>query len=58
MYYYGNEEIDNYAYDYGCYEGRTRQANGETVGWIGKYVIIWKKAEFGWKIFLDIWNDL
>jgi ketosteroid isomerase-like protein len=44
------------AYDIGYYEGRTRRANGEESSWQGKYVIIWKKVEGDWKIYVDIWN--
>lgn len=44
------------AYDYGRYEGKTLTPKGEEVGWKGKYVIVWKKVEDDWKIYLDIWN--
>ena len=48
--------IGDEAYDYGYYEGTTRRANGEEVSWKGKYVIVWKKVEGEWKMYLDIWN--
>ena len=48
--------IGDEAYDYGYYEGKTRRANGEEVSWKGKYVIIWKKIDGNWKMYLDIWN--
>ena len=44
------------AYDYGYYEGRTKRSNGEEVAWKGKYVIVWRKVNKDWKIYLDIWN--
>lgn len=50
--------IGDEAYDYGYYEGMTVRANGDQIGWRGKYVIIWKKIEGDWKIYLDIWNSI
>ena len=45
------------AYDYGYYEGSS--TNGQdTSNWKGKYVIIWRKVEGEWKIYLDIWNSI
>lgn len=46
------------AYDYGIYEGTTVRASGEEVSWKGKYVIIWKKVDNEWKMYLDIWNSI
>lgn len=55
----GEIKINNdEAYDYGYYEGTTRRANGEEVPWKGKYVIVWKKIDGDWKIYLDIWNRI
>ncbi|MDX1477339.1 MAG: DUF4440 domain-containing protein [Saprospiraceae bacterium] len=48
--------IGDHAYDYGYYEGETLQANGEKSAWKGKYVIVWRKEDGEWKIYLDIWN--
>jgi ketosteroid isomerase-like protein len=48
--------IGDYAYDYGYYEGETTREDGSTLDWAGKYVIIWKKVDGEWKIYLDIWN--
>lgn len=48
--------IGKEAYDYGYYEGKTKRKNGEEVSWRGKYIIIWKKVDKEWKIYLDIWN--
>ena len=48
--------IGNEAYDYGYYEGITRRDSGEEISWKGKYVIVWKKVDGDWKIYLDIWN--
>lgn len=44
------------AYDYGYYEGRTKLKDGTESSWQGKYVIVWKKVDDDWKIYLDIWN--
>jgi ketosteroid isomerase-like protein len=47
------------AYDWGYYEGRTRNADGTETPWKGKYVIIWKEISPGeWKIYVDIWNRM
>ncbi len=46
------------AYDYGYYEGTTRRPDGSEISWKGKYVIVWKKVEGEWKIYLDIWNEI
>lgn len=43
------------AYDWGYYEGRS-VSNGKESSWKGKYVIIWKKEQGEWKMYLDIWN--
>ena len=50
--------VENTAYDYGYYEGTTKKANGEASNWKGKYVIVWKKIDNNWKIYLDIWNGI
>jgi len=46
------------AYDYGYYEGATLTSNGKEITWKGKYVIIWKKINKKWKIYVDIWNSI
>ena len=47
----------NEAYDYGYYEGTS--SNGtQTSNWKGKYVVIWRKEEGVWKMYLDIWNAI
>lgn len=46
------------AYDYGRYEGTTQSSNGTKNSWKGKYVIIWRKVNGQWKIYLDIWNRI
>ena len=46
------------AYDYGLYEGRSQNPNGEESSWKGKYVIVWKKINGDWKVYLDIWNGI
>ncbi len=45
-----------HAYDIGYYEGSTLQKDGKTVTWKGKYVIVWKKEDNDWKIYIDMWN--
>jgi len=49
--------IEDYAYDYGYYKGRSTNKKGENT-FKGKYVIIWKKVANDWKIYLDIWNNI
>jgi len=44
------------AYDFGRYEGTTKNQDGGEENWKGKYVIIWKKIGEDWKIYVDIWN--
>lgn len=44
------------AYDYGYYSGTSKDDNGETVTWKGKYVVVWKKTAEGWKMYLDSWS--
>lgn len=46
------------AYDYGYYEGKTKQADGNISSFKGKYVVVWKKIGNTWKIYLDIWNRI
>lgn len=46
------------AYDYGYYEGTTVRADGTKNSWKGKYVIVWKRVDDNWKIYLDIWNSI
>ncbi len=50
--------IKDTAYDYGYYEGKTQNIKGEERTWGGKYVIVWKKINGDWKIYLDIWNNI
>lgn len=46
------------AYDYGYYEGKTLTKDKKEVSWQGKYIIVWKKIDGEWKIYLDIWNNV
>lgn len=49
--------VGDTAYDWGYYEGRSKNQDGSETPWRGKYVIVWKEVSPGeWKIFLDIWN--
>lgn len=54
-----SEEItfaEDFAYDYGYFEGKSQNDNGSVVSWKGKYVVVWKKVDSNWKMYLDIWN--
>lgn len=48
----------DYAYDTGYYEGKSKKLNGDVIDFKGKYVIVWKKVDDDWKIYLDIWNGV
>lgn len=50
--------LDDTAYDHGYYEGTTNRKDGSEVSWKGKYVIVWKKVDSNWKMYLDIWNPI
>lgn len=50
--------VKDTAYDFGYYEGVSVNAAGEEYPFKGKYVIVWKKVDKDWKIYLDIWNQL
>jgi len=50
--------VENTAYDYGYYEGKTKKSNDKEISWKGKYVIVWKKIDNDWKMYLDIWNSV
>ena len=45
------------AYDYGYYEGESSNES-ETSKFRGKYVVVWRKEEGKWKMYLDIWNRM
>lgn len=46
------------AYDYGYYKGKTLTKDNKEISWQGKYIIVWKKINDEWKIYLDIWNNV
>jgi len=50
--------VEDTAYDYGYYEGKTKHKDGHVSSWKGKYVIVWKKIKGNWKMHLDIWNSV
>lgn len=50
--------LGDYAYDFGYYQGQSQSKEGEKFDFKGKYVIVWKKVNGEWKIYLDIWNRL
>lgn len=49
--------VGNEAYDYGYFEGTSVFSDGSESSWQGKYVVIWRKVEGEWKMYLDIWNS-
>lgn len=48
--------LGDYAFDYGYYIGRSKAKEGKESEFKGKYVIVWKKIDAEWKMYLDIWN--
>lgn len=46
------------AYDYGIYKGKNKKDDGTEITYQGKYVVIWKKINEEWKMYLDIWNRI
>lgn len=50
--------LGEYAHDHGTYEGKTKRKDGTEASWRGKYVIVWKKQDGTWKMYLDIWNRI
>jgi ketosteroid isomerase-like protein len=50
--------VNDFAYDYGYYSGSSAKTGEESSKFQGKYVIIWKKENNDWKIYLDIWNRI
>lgn len=50
--------IQDYAYDYGNYTTILVNKKGKEIISKGNYIIIWKKIDNDWKIYLDIWNKI
>ena len=50
--------IGDTAYDYGYYNGRSQKGTEAISDWKGKYVVVWKKINGSWKMYIDIWNRL
>jgi len=50
--------VEDFAHDYGYYEGTTQSPDGTKSDFKGKYVIVWQKVGDDWKIYLDMWNSL
>ncbi len=48
--------LGDYAFDYGYYQGRSINKEGKESDFNGKYVVVWKKIDTEWKMYLDIWN--
>ncbi len=46
------------AHDYGHYRGKNKNDDGTEISYKGKYVVIWKKVNNQWKMYLDIWNRI
>lgn len=50
--------LGDYAHDYGYFEGKSENKEGSIDNWKGKYVVVWKKENGNWKMYLDIWNQI
>lgn len=50
--------IGDYAYDYGHYYGNSKKGADPAMDWKGKYVVVWKKEDGNWRMYIDIWNRL
>ena len=50
--------LGDYAYDYGYYRGTSKKGDGPISSWQGKYVVVWKKVDGDWQMYIDIWNSL
>ncbi|GAA4279279.1 YybH family protein [Aquimarina mytili] len=46
------------AHDYGIYKGKNKNDDGTEISYKGKYVVVWKKIDNQWKMYLDIWNRI
>ncbi|MEW7280024.1 DUF4440 domain-containing protein [Aquimarina sp. 2201CG1-2-11] len=46
------------AHDYGLFKGKNKNDDGTETSYQGKYVIVWKKINNEWKMYLDIWNRI
>jgi uncharacterized protein (TIGR02246 family) len=44
------------AYEVGRFEMTVQPQDGERAGLTGKYVVVWKLGEDGWRMHVDIWN--
>lgn len=44
------------AYEVGRFTLLTRGDGGEIAAGAGKYVVIWKRQDDGWRLAVDIWN--
>ncbi len=50
---------DDYAYDWGYYQGQAAQHGAPLPPFQGKYVIIWQRTGQGdWRMAMDMWNAL
>ncbi len=50
--------LGDQAYDYGYYKGTSKKGDEPISEWKGKYVVVWKKEEGSWRMYIDIWNRL
>ncbi len=50
--------LDNTAHDYGYFRGTDKNNDGTETSYKGKYVVVWKKVNNQWKMYLDIWNKI
>lgn len=51
------EERQDIACEIGRYTLRIEPEGGKTLTDRGKYVVVWKKEDGGWKLHIDIWNS-
>lgn len=50
--------LGDYAHDYGYFQGKSENKDGTVANWRGKYVVVWRKEDGDWKMYLDIWNRI
>jgi uncharacterized protein (TIGR02246 family) len=50
------ESRDDLAYEIGRYTLVIQSKGGESTTAKGKYVVVWKNLDGGWRLHVDIWN--
>jgi uncharacterized protein (TIGR02246 family) len=51
------EVRDDLAYEVGRFTMTVRPRGGEAAKLAGKYVVVWKREDGGWRMHVDIWNS-